>query len=178
MLDRAIARAKEGDEEAYRFLYSTHIENVRGYLQSILRNEEDAEDVAQQVFMRMLSAIGRYEQRDATFLTWLLRIAHNAAIDHIRRTKPQSPLLDEEPSAARIGEAERRELVSALEKAFVELPEDHRKVLVMRHVAGLSPGEIAAEVGRTVGAVHCLHHRARRQARDALAAQGVAPVAV
>src|SRR5687767_8959126 len=98
MLDRAITRAKAGDEEAYRFLYSTHIENVRGYLFSLLRNEADAEDVAQQVFMRMLGAIGRYERRDATFLAWLLRIAHNAAIDHIRRAKPQSPLADNEPA--------------------------------------------------------------------------------
>jgi RNA polymerase sigma-70 factor (ECF subfamily) len=177
MAEDAVARAKAGDEEAFRYLYSTYSDSVRGYLRAMLRDVEDAEDVMQQVFMRVLSAIGRYEQREVSFNSWLLRIAHNAGIDHMRRRRPQSQLDDAEPEAPRLGDADRRELAQALKTAFAELPDDQRKVLVMRHIAGMSPGEIAVEVGRTTGAVHCLHHRARKEARKALEAAGVAPVA-
>lgn len=177
-VEDAIGRAKAGDEEAFRFLYLTFAENVRGYVASILRNPEDAEDVTQLVFMRVMSAIGRYEQREeVSFVSWLLRIAHNAAIDHTRRAKPQAPLQDVEPELPRLPETERRQLVQALASAFSGLPDDQRRVLVMRHVSGLTPTEIAAELGRTPGAIHCLHHRARRDARRALEAAGVSPAA-
>jgi len=173
----AVGRAKAGDEEAFRFLYLTYAENVRGYVRSRLRNDEDAEDVTQQVFMRVVSAIGRYEQRDVSFTAWLLRIAHNACVDHVRRTRLQGVLHDAEPETPRLPDAERRELAAALKSAFAGLPDDQRHVLLLRHVAGMSPTEIAASMGRTPGAVHCLHHRARRGARSALEAAGIAPVA-
>jgi RNA polymerase sigma-70 factor, ECF subfamily len=176
-LDAAIARAKSGDEEAFRFLYISYQDNVRGYVRSRLRDDDDAEDVTQQVFMRVLTSIAGYEQREVPFLAWLLRIAHNASIDHVRRRKPAAPLLEAEPEAPRLSERDRRELGRALQDAFAGLPEDQRRVLVMRHVAGLSPGEIAERLGRTTTSVHCLHHRARRDARRALEAAGVAPVA-
>lgn len=170
-------RAKAGDDEAFRFLYLSYCDNVRGYVRSRLRNDEDAEDVTQQVFMRVVSAIGRYQQRDVSFVAWLLRIAHNACVDHVRRSRPQAVLDDAEPAAPRLPDTERRELAAALQSVFAELPDDQRKVLLMRHVAGMSPAEIAVTIDRTPGAVHCLHHRARRQARTALEAAGVAPVA-
>jgi RNA polymerase sigma-70 factor (ECF subfamily) len=176
-VDAAVLRAKSGDEDAFRFLYLNYSDNVRGYVRSRLRNDEDADDVTQQVFMRVVSAIGRYEQRDVSFIAWLLRIAHNACVDHVRRSRPQAILDDAEPAAPRLADSERRELAAALKTAFEGLPEDQRKVLLMRHVAGMSPAEIAVSIDRTPGAVHCLHHRARRQARTALEAAGIAPVA-
>jgi RNA polymerase sigma-70 factor (ECF subfamily) len=177
-VDAAVARAKAGDEEAFRFLYLHYADNVRGYVRSRLRSAEDAEDVTQQVFMRVVSAITRYEQRDVSFVAWLLRIAHNACVDHVRRSRPQAVLDDErEPEEPRMGDLERRELAAALQTVFADLPDDQRRVLLMRQVAGMSPTEIATVIDRTPGAVHCLHHRARKEARNALEAAGFAPVA-
>ena len=81
----AVVRAKQGDPAAIRMLYLRYADNVYGYARSIVRNEHDAEDIVQQVFTRMLTAIRTYEQRSVPFTAWLLRITHNMAIDHIRR---------------------------------------------------------------------------------------------
>src|SRR3712207_5827029 len=83
VLDAAI-RAKTGDQDALRFLYLRYADNVFGYVCSIVRDEHDAEDVTQQVFAKMTTALGRYEPRAVPFSAWILRVAHNAAIDHVR----------------------------------------------------------------------------------------------
>ena len=82
-LDAAI-RAKAGDQDALRFLYLRYSDNVYGYICSIMRDEHDAEDVTQQVFAKLTSALGRYEPRAVSFSAWILRVSHNAAIDSVR----------------------------------------------------------------------------------------------
>ena len=83
----AIARAKEGDRDALRLLYVRYSENVYGYVRSIVRDEKEAEDLTQHVFLKLMSAICKYDDRGVPFSAWLLRLARNAALDHLRRRR-------------------------------------------------------------------------------------------
>lgn len=171
---RAVARAKLGDRAAIRFLYLRYADNVYGYARSIVRNDHDAEDIVQQVFTRMLTAIHGYEQRGVPFSAWLLRITHNMAIDHLRR---RAPICDdlEELLICRPDQLEAEHLRQVLCEALAQLPEDQRQIVLLRHLAGLSPREIAERLGRTEDSVHGLHHRGRRALRSALAQAGATP---
>src|ERR687893_460954 len=84
LLSRAIARAKEGDASALHFLYIRYADDVCGYVQSIVRDQHEAEDITQSLFAKLLSKIQRYEQRQVPFSAWILRVARNAALDHLR----------------------------------------------------------------------------------------------
>ncbi len=172
---RAVARAKQGDSAAIRFLYLRYAGNVYGYARSIVRNDHDAEDVVQQVFTRMLTAIQKYEQRSVPFSAWLLRITHNAAIDHLRRRAP----ICEDPEAMLADEPEHVEsdhLRTVIRDALDQLPEVQREIVVLRHVAGLSPREIAERLGRSEDSIHGLHHRGRRALQVALVQAGATPM--
>jgi RNA polymerase sigma-70 factor, ECF subfamily len=172
---RAVIRAKQGDRAAIRFLYLRYAGNVYGYARSIVRNDHDAEDVVQQVFTRMLTAIQSYEQRSVPFSAWLLRITHNMAIDYLRRRTPTC----DDPDRAVVeerAEFEAGQLRGALRDALAELPELQREIVVLRHLGGLSPREIADRLGRSEDSVHGLHHRARRALKVALAEAGATPM--
>ena len=84
---RAVARAKSGDMDAVHFLYLRYKDNIYGYVLSIVRDAHEAEDVTQTVFMKLISAIHRYEPRQVTFTAWILRVAHNVAIDSLRQRR-------------------------------------------------------------------------------------------
>jgi RNA polymerase sigma-70 factor, ECF subfamily len=84
LLAKAIAGAKEGDVSALHFLYVRYADDVQGYVESIVRDRHEAEDITQNVFAKLISAIARYEQREAPFAAWLMRIARNAVLDHLR----------------------------------------------------------------------------------------------
>ena len=173
-VSRAVARAKQGDDAALRFLYTRYSGNVYGYARSIVRNDHDAEDVVQQVFTRMMTAIQSYEQRSVPFSAWLLRITHNMAIDYVRR---RTPIVDEpeRPVAEDRPEFESHQLRGALQEALTELPDVQREILVLRHLGGYSPGEIAERLGRSENSVHGLHHRGRRTLQRALTQAGATP---
>src|SRR5437868_14181167 len=80
----AVARAKEGDREAVRFLYVSYSHNIYGYVRSIVRDDYEAEDVTQHVFAKLMTSIIKYDDRGVPFFAWLLRLARNLAIDHMR----------------------------------------------------------------------------------------------
>ena len=175
-LARVIVRAKQGDQDALRYLYLRFADNVYGYARSIVRDEHEAEDVTQQVFTRLMSSIARYEQRSVPFSSWLLRITHNMAIDHIRRRRA---VPCEDTFATDEGHEERgADLSMILRDALAELPEEQREVVVLRHVAGWTPGEIAEHLGKSEDSIHGLHHRGRRALKQELVARDAAPVAV
>jgi RNA polymerase sigma-70 factor, ECF subfamily len=173
LVAQVVARAKEGDRDAIRFLYARYSDNVYGYVCSILRDDHEAEDVTQHVFAKLITAIGKYEQRAMPFSAWILRVAHNAAIDHLRtrRTTPCEEVRAPEATSDGRGLECRR----SLREALGELPEEQRQVVVMRHIGGLSPREIADRLGRSEGSVHALHHRGRRALRRHLVDMGAAP---
>ena len=83
----AVARAKEGDGEALRFLYVSYSHNIYGYVRSIVRDDHEAEDVTQHVFAKLMTSIGKYDDRGIPFFAWLLRMARNVAIDHLRANR-------------------------------------------------------------------------------------------
>jgi RNA polymerase sigma-70 factor, ECF subfamily len=155
----AVARAKQGDHDALRYLYVTYSDNVYGYVRSIVRDEHEAEDITQHVFSKLMTKLSKYDDRGLPFLAWLLPLARNASIDQMRvnRLTPVATVVD--PRASTNGDFDQRQTVWA---ALEVLPAAQREVVVLRHVAGLSPGEIADRMGRTTGSVDGLHHRGRR----------------
>ena len=168
----AVARAKEGDEEAFRFLYLRFSHNIYGYVRSIVHDDHEAEDITQHVFAKLTTALSRYDDRGIPFFGWLMRLARNAAIDHLRtnRATPCDQVLD--PDAESSTDIDRCLTVRA---ALATLPEDQRAVVFLRHVVGLSPLEIAGRMGRTEASIHGLHHRGRRALQRELQLVGSAP---
>ena len=173
-LGNAIARAQAGDMNALQFLYVRYADDVYGYVNSIVRDSHEAEDLTQEVFAKLLSAIKKYEQRAVPFGAWIMRVARNAALDHLRsrRQIPSDEVRMSDPGHEQIGCNRLR----SLREAFDRLPEDQREVMVLRHIAGLAPGEIAAVLDRTESSVHGLHHRGRATVKDALHELGAAPL--
>lgn len=174
---RAVARAKQGDRSAIRFLYLRYADNIYGYARSIVRNDHDAEDIVQQVFTRMMTAIRSYEDRSVPFSAWLLRITHNLAIDYVRR---RSRVCEEPEEALSVDrpEQESKHLRLLLGEALAQLPPAQREIVVLRHIGGLSPREIAERLGRSEDSVHGLHHRGRRALREALTQMDAMPCTV
>jgi RNA polymerase sigma-70 factor, ECF subfamily len=170
----AVARAKQGDREALRYLYIQYADNVYGYVASILKDEHEAEDVTQLVFAKLMTVLPKYEQRKVPFTSWLLRLAHNAALDHLRRRLPTP--VDEVRSPEERVEAGPASEVPVVGAALATLPEDQRTVVVLRHLVGLTPGEIATRLGRSENSIHGLHHRGRRAIQQELRRLECGPV--
>jgi RNA polymerase sigma-70 factor (ECF subfamily) len=145
---------------------------VYGYVRSIVRDDSEAEDLTQQVFMKLITVIVKYEDHGVPFSGWLLRLARNVALDHLRRRRP---IPTEEVMSADNHDDDAREIASDLHTALASLPDEQRSVMIMRHVVGLSPPEIAERMGRSESSVHGLHHRGRRALRQELSRLGSAP---
>ena len=171
---QAVQRAKAGDREAVHFLYCRYADNIYGYVRSILHDDHAAEDVTQHVFAKLMVVLPRYEQRDVPFFAWMLRVARNAALDHLRRQRP-IPCEDVEPEPRVDRDVPGGDRGLTLREAFADIPDEQREVLFLRHVVGLSPGEIAERLGKTESSIHGLHHRGRGALKAALLALGAAP---
>lgn len=176
MVSQAVRRAQAGDRQAFAFLYARFADNIHGYVRSIVHDHHEAEDVTQHVFAKLFAVIGKYQERDVPFFAWILRVARNVAIDHLR----QQRLVPVEEVRAGDGFGGREPAPppghgSELMDAIATLPEAQRDVLVMRHVVGLSPTEIAERTGRSEGSIHGLHHRGRQALRAELVERQAAP---
>lgn len=169
----AIVRAKEGDRDALRLLYVRYCDNVYGYVRSIVRDEKEAEDLTQHVFLKLITAICKYDDRGIPFSGWLLRLARNVALDHLRRRRaiPAEEVYGADTHTDDAACDRARSLRAALDS----LPEEQRNVVVMRHVVGLTPPEIAARMGRSESSIHGLHHRGRRALQQELLRLEAAP---
>jgi RNA polymerase sigma-70 factor (ECF subfamily) len=174
LLAHAIVRAKQGDMTALHFLYVRFADDVCGYVRSIVHDPHEAEDITQNVFAKLMTAIQKYEPRDVPFTAWILRVARNVALDHLRarRQIPFEEVRTDDDGHEQIG----FERSQCLRDALWRLPEEQREVLVLRHLAGLSPGEIARRLGKTEGSIHGLHHRGRSALQAALREMEAAPV--
>ena len=174
LLLNAVLRAKQGDRDALTFLYVRYADNLYGYVGSIVRDEHAAEDITQDLFAKLPSALARYEPRRVPFAAWILRVARNLALDHLRaqRAVPCAEVRPVEPLADDFSFERSRALRDALDA----LPCDQRQVLILRHVAGMTPGEIARSLGKSEGSIHGLHHRGRRALQHELSELGARPV--
>ena len=170
---RLVAHAKAGDREAMHALYLYFAPTVHAYVSRIVPTEHDADDVTQHVFAKLMTELGRYEPGGAPFRAWMLRVARNVAIDHCRRTRAV-PSDEVQNAPARVDDGEVDRQVS-LRQALASLTPGQRDVLVLRHLVGLTPEEIAAHLGRSLRSVYCLHHRGRAAACIALSELESAP---
>ena len=166
LVPQAIARAKQGDTSALQFLYVRFADDVCGYVGSIIRDAHEAEDVTQNVFAKLMTAIQKYEPRDVPFAAWILRVSRNVALDHLRarRQIPVEQVRTDDDRYEQVG----FERSQCLRDALSRLSQEQREVVVLRHLVGLSPAEIAERLGKTEASVHGLHHRGRGALQQAL----------
>jgi len=174
--DESLAvEARKGSQEAFRELVERYERPVFGLVVRIVRRAETAEDVAQETFLKAYRALARFDP-DRKFSSWLFKIAHNTALDSLRREGHEPLSLD-----APIGEGEEapeppadpaaedpfertagRDLGRALEAAVRELRPEYREILLLRFVEELSYEEIAEVLDLPMGTVKIHIYRARR----------------
>lgn len=173
LVAQAITRGKAGDRDAIRCLYEEYADNVYGYVCSIVRDPHEAEDITQNVFAKLITVLHKYEQRAVPFSAWILRVARNVAVDHMRQRRmiPCEEIRSPDAYDDETGQQRARSLKDALGT----LPVEQRHVLFLRHIVGLSPGEIANHMGKTEGSIHALHHRGRRALKRELCSLQAAP---
>lgn len=181
-----VDRARTGNDEAFRALFERYHRRAYSLAVGVVRNRDDALDVVQDAFIKAHRHIGKFEG-NSSFYTWLYRIVMNLAIDHIRKTKRGKPveftdavghgaesdsvgedsllprILDENPGKSLV----RKEMRAHIGTALGELSENHRAVLVMRELEGLSYEEMAEAMGCSKGTImsRLFHARKNMQKR-------------
>jgi len=163
--------AREGDEAALSELYTLYFPRVYRYILARMGNTYDAEDLAEEVFMRVLEAIGRFQWREAPFSAWLFRIAHNAVISQRRKENARgrsAPLTDglAVDSAGPDELVENRLALNEIMEASQKLPEAQRQVIALRFGAGLSVAETARAMNKGEGNVKVIQHKAIAKLRE------------
>jgi len=156
-----ITRCRDGDDKAFETLYQRYRLQLYSYLNKLLPGQAPlVDDLYQQTWLRALEVLDGYQEQNR-FLSWLFRIAHNLAVDHIRReSKREFVGLDErlpDPGAAPWERMDEAEIRSRLGKAILELPPDQREVVLLRQ-QGVPFKEIAeiqqANVNTVLGRMH------------------------
>ncbi len=172
--ERAIVDAAiGGDEAALAELYNLYFPRVYRYIIARMGNPYDAEDLTEEVFLRVLDAIGRFQWREAPFSAWLFRIAHNAVISQRRkegargRSSPLSEALPVDSQGPEEMVANRLALNEGM-KAADTLPEAQRRVIGYRFAAGLTVAETARAMGKGEGNVKVIQHKAIAKLREML----------
>ncbi|BBK38717.1 RNA polymerase sigma factor [Allostella sp. ATCC 35155] len=169
--EELMARTGRGDRLAYAGLLERHLGRVHAVARRFLADAAEAEDVAQEVFLRVWTQAPRWRPEGARLTTWLYRITMNLCIDRKRKVVPL-PLEaagepeDDRPDAFR--QRHRDEVQSHLAEALATLPENQRAAVVLSYFEGLGNGETAAILNTSVGAVESLLVRARRALKERL----------
>jgi len=174
--DELVAAVAEGDEAACRLLMVRHLPRMVALGRRMLGNHADAEDVAQEVFLRVWTHADRWQPGQAQFGTWLHRVATNLCLDRIRKNRGGTEDIDaipepasEEPGPDR--QLEQSQIAARVEAALQHLPERQRAAIALSHYQGLSNTETADILEVSVEAVESLLSRARRQLRAELATE-------
>jgi len=179
-----VHRAKQGDDEAFGILVEEYQDNIYGYVFRMLHDPEEAEDVAQEVFIRAYQNLAGFREA-ASFSTWLYRIATNLAIDAARARKSRwadtfsldEPVETDEGEMGRQLPADTRGTVSQVESSHLQqivaeviaqLSAKLRTVITLYDIEGLSYEETAEVLGCPVGTVKSRLFNARNQLRDKL----------
>jgi RNA polymerase sigma-70 factor (ECF subfamily) len=166
-------RAGTGDRAACQILVERHLGRIVTFTQRLLGNRADAEDAAQDVFLRVWSAAPRWERSSAHFRTWLHRVAMNVCLDRIARKRETAAgdlpdLADPRPGPS--GALQASEVTAHVSSAIAALPETQRVALTLCHWQGLHNSEAADVMGVSVEALESLLARARRSLRAHLRA--------
>ncbi len=159
-----IHRAKRGDKEAVAALYDCCYPSVFTYVFFRVSDQECAEDLTTEVFVRMISMLPSYADQGKPVLAWLYTIAHNLIIDHYRTRKITAMPLDErlvgDGGKHPAGLSEERESRDRLARAMEKLTEEQRLVIQLKFIEDYEIGEVAAILGRNERAIRSLQHRA------------------
>lgn len=170
--DRQIVdAARTGDERALSELYLLYFPRVYRYILARTGNQYDAEDLAEEVFMKVLEAIDRFQWREAPFSAWLFRIAHNAVISKRRKetSRGKSTQLTDIYATDADGPeilVESRLAVREVMAAAQKLPDAQRQVIALRFGAGLTVAETARAMGKGDGNVKVIQHKAIAKLRE------------
>jgi RNA polymerase sigma-70 factor (ECF subfamily) len=185
-LAEVIGRSQQGDPAALDQLVALYADRVFGFLFRMTGSRPDAEDLMQEVFVRVVGGIGSYEH-GGRFEAWLFRIAANLVRDRVRRARrgpsqytgvgrgsgndgdeASASLLDEVPGGDEPSDAAamRREEVDALNSALAKLSEAEREVIMLRHFSQLSFKEIAEATGSPLGTALARAHRGLAHLRE------------
>ena len=159
-----LGRAAEGDAEAFKLIVERYQGMVYSVAYNVLGSHTDAEDAAQDAFLRCYRKLSQYRE-EASFSTWLFRLALTTAVDYKRRERRHPEpvdvpeLVDDAPE---LGEGVSAATITA---ALRDLPDDYRVPTVLRDIYGLPYQEIAHVTGRPLGTVKVLVHRGRASLR-------------
>lgn len=168
-----VRRAQQRDTEAFSLLYEAYFDKIYRYTVLRVRNETEAEDITQQVFMKMLQSITSYKMKGVPFSSWIYRIAHNQVVDFLRQQNKKStiniegiPLLDmiDDPQQ----EMERKIDIEQLKQAIQKLTQAQQEVLSLRFTGELSIAQCAEVMGKSQGAIKALQHSAVLALRKSL----------
>ena len=168
----AIKRAQSGNAAAFEYLYKSHSKRVFSICMRMLKNATDAEDLTQQVFLRLFRKIGSFRGH-AKLSTWLHRVTVNAVLMHLRRKKPTETYVEgwDETTGTNgratipvdAGKSSTIEIIDRvnLVRAIRHLPVGCRRLFLLHHVMGYRHSEIAGLVGCSIGCSKSQVHRAR-----------------
>ena len=179
-----VASAVGGREDSFEELVRRYQRPITSYVFRIVGEYDAALDVTQEVFIKVYNSLNKYS-RDYKFSTWLYRIAHNAAIDHLRRNSVNQQSIESENSDGSYQlqiestrptpeqDRERSEWRSEIEAVVKGLPAPYRDLIVLRHSKDLSYEEIAEVTGLPLGTVKNRLFRAREMMRGLLVERGI-----
>lgn len=181
-IQELVQRAQDGDREAFGEIYERLAPKVYNYLYHHTNGQAQlAEDLAEEVFVKVLEKLARYQNRGLPFASWVYRIAHNHLVDYFR-TLPKSGVLSiddcydlaESRAEKSLNDAlTHNELAGALQR----LTEDQRRVVVLRFLQGMNINETARTIGKTEDAVKKLQARGLMALRRALGGLNLADLA-
>jgi RNA polymerase sigma-70 factor (ECF subfamily) len=179
-----LRRAQRGDERAFAQILRTYETTIFNYVYRIVGDRALAEDLTQEVFVRVFQALPRFSLR-CKFTTWLFQVTKNRVLDELRarERRPQTVLAIEEAPRLEIVDppVERLETIEAVWRAVRELNPDLKMALLLRDVAGMPYNEIADSLEITLATVKWRIFKAREEVQQALAREGLlvdAPVPV
>jgi RNA polymerase sigma-70 factor (ECF subfamily) len=170
-----IVHAQQGDTAAFEVLINLHAQLVYNLALRVLRNPEEAEDLAQETFLRAWRGLSRF-RGEARFSTWLYRIAINLCYNHLPRLQRELTALTPDEAALNLPDTTAEvstvllsaELTAFLHKAITELPETYRLLITLRHLQEMSYNEIAEVMELPLGTVKTGIYRARHLLKDRL----------
>jgi RNA polymerase sigma-70 factor, ECF subfamily len=174
-----LSRCRTGDESAWRELVALYTRKVFGLAYRFTGRVDEAEDLTQEVFVKVYQTLGRYRESDGPFGGWLMAVARNHAIDQYRRRKQEKTRRSDDdtvldrmaaPGEHPVAGLERQERAGIVHRGLRALPPDLRLPLVLCDLQGMPYDEIAAELQLPLGTVKSRINRARLELAKRLSA--------